>query len=171
MRLIATAGILVIFLCIAPLVWMLQIYKGTTYIPTSGFVPQGTAYNCGPAALRMVFEHDGFTISEEAIAFAADTQTTGTTLAGLIRAAEQFGYDAVASRLRYGDLMSVELPAVAFMPSWKHYVVLKGIDETGVWLIDPARGHFHMTRRTFAYFWDGVVLELRPQPSSSTAES
>lgn len=141
---------------------LLGAYRGITWLPTSEFQRQHTDYTCGPAALRWVLAHYGYQVSEETISQRAGTTERGTSLDGLMRAAQALGFDAQASRVRYSDVLTVTKPAIVFIPAWRHFAVLVSADDSGIVMLDPARGRLRMTHSSFRYFWGGVVLEVTP---------
>ncbi|MEN4017275.1 MAG: cysteine peptidase family C39 domain-containing protein [Methanobacterium sp.] len=57
-------------------------------IDTSGIVMQSSDFSCGPAALATVLQNMGFNITEQELIVLAGTDTSGTTMHGLVRAAQ-----------------------------------------------------------------------------------
>ena len=122
--------------------------------------------DCGPAALLSVLKFWGGDASLVAVRELALTDTNGTTLLALLRAAERLGFRASGASGEYGDLGTVALPCVAHVVVdgiLPHYVVVYRVGEKGVLLGDPARGIVRMRRSDFLAIWvTRSVLLLSP---------
>ena len=98
--------------------------------------------DCGPAALLSVLKFCGGDASLVAVRELALTDTNGTTLLALLRAAERLGFRASGASGEYDDLRTVALPCVAHVVMdgiLPHYVVVYRVGEKTVLLGDPAR--------------------------------
>src|SRR4051812_36491715 len=95
--------------------------------------------DCGPAALAMMAAHHHKRISIARLRELAGTDKHGTTLTGLITAAETIGFTAKAVRGTTVALADVPIPAIVH---WRedernHFVVLVEINEKKAYLADP----------------------------------
>lgn len=113
-------------------------------------VQQGTAYTCGPAALRGALQAFGVGADEDELAAAAGTTADGGTSAeGLVAAAETVGVDAeVKSGLSVRDVESlieegsvviacVQAPRSDGDGDASHWVVVTAVRDEFVELMDP----------------------------------
>ena len=127
--------------------------------------------DCGPAALATVAKYHGKQISIAKLRDLAQTDKSGTTLAGLIEAAKQIGFEPKAVRADFPALAQAKLPAIAH---WKennrsHFVVLYGVNPYRI--ADPASGRRKLTPDQFRNNWTGVLLLLTPTPDLKSAIS
>ena len=122
--------------------------------------------DCGPAALLSVLKFWGGNTSLVAVRELAFTDTNGTTLLALLRAAERLGFRASGASGDYDELGTVALPCVAHVVMdgiLPHYVVVYRVGAKGVLLGDPARGIVRMRRSDFLAIWvTRSVLLLSP---------
>ncbi len=100
---------------------------------------------CGPASLKMVMDYYGLSVSEKEIArVAGSSRERGTSIKGLIRAAEHFGFktilkkDASLRDLEY--FVNKKIPVIVdwFDREEGHYSVVVDITKRKVVLMDPA---------------------------------
>lgn len=94
----------------------------------------------------------------------AFTDRSGTTLAGLIRAAERCGFRTRAVRATADVLPRMPLPLVAHWSEShrKHFVVVWEIRNGTYHVGDPAVGTRQVRETEFVERWTGVVLILEP---------
>lgn len=131
-------------------------------------VLQHSEEDCGAACLATVAKHYGRTFAISRIREAVGTGARGTTLLGLNRGAEAFGFNVrqVKATTEIIDRLSeVPLPAIIH---WKgyHWVVLYGKKGKKFVIADPGVGVRHLTRRELTLGWgNGVMLLLTPDDS------
>lgn len=101
--------------------------------------------SCGAASLKMVFDYWGITLSESKIARVAGTsEEKGTSIQGLIKASEHFGFKAIVKKnASLDDLrqyIKQEIPVIVdwFLEDDGHYSVVVDIDKNNIFLADPA---------------------------------
>jgi ABC-type bacteriocin/lantibiotic exporter with double-glycine peptidase domain len=131
-------------------------------------VLQHSEEDCGAACLATVAKHYGriFTISR--VREAVGTGARGTTLLGLNRGAEFFGFNvrqvkATAETIEH--LKEIPLPAIIH---WKgyHWIVLYGKKGKKFIVADPSVGIRYITREELTDGWgNGVMLLLIPDDS------
>ena len=128
-------------------------------------VLQHSEEDCGAACLATVAKHYGRTFAISRAREAVGTGARGTTLLGLSRGAEAFGFNIrqVKATPEFIDRLSeVPLPAIIH---WKgyHWVVLQGKKGNKYIVADPGVGIRHLTRRELIVGWsNGVMLLLTP---------
>ena len=105
----------------------------------------------------------------------AGTDRGGTSLRGLIEAAEHLGLTARGVRAPTEALVSVPTPAIAHVKDprgWLHYVVVYRASGTSVTVMDPAAGEVRrIPLAEFAEAWTGVVLLLAPKSGVALQDS
>jgi ATP-binding cassette subfamily B protein len=133
-------------------------------------VRQHDANDCGPACLAMVaaFYRRRQSIAELREASATDRQ--GTSLAGLVRAAEAIGFRTRAVRARPEAFGELKLPVIAHWSEGgrNHFVVVYRHRARRVTIGDPAVGARRLTREVFERHWTGTLLLLDPTPDLKT---
>ncbi len=129
-----------------------------------GLMIQRVQYTCGPVSLANLLErYYGATgVSERKLARQSGTTYEGTTVNGLIRAAEKSGLRvAVCRKLTLAELEERKSPAIVFIstiPSVRHATLFTGINGDDVTFIDPDRGYWQCTRERFRTIWYGKTL-------------
>jgi ABC-type bacteriocin/lantibiotic exporter with double-glycine peptidase domain len=122
--------------------------------------------DCGPAALLSVLRYWGGNDSLVHVRELSGTDSRGTTMLTLVRAAEALGLSARGAMGEYEDLMREQMPCIAhvvFDERLLHYVVVYEIDETGVLVGDPAKGRYRLSRDEFLRVWtERAVILLEP---------
>ncbi len=128
-------------------------------------VLQHSEEDCGAACLATVAKHYGRTFAISRAREAVGTGARGTTLLGLSRGAEVFGFNVrqvKAEAQTIDRLGEIPLPAIIH---WKgyHWVVLYGKKGKKYIVADPGVGVRHLTRRELTLGWgNGVMLLLLP---------
>lgn len=135
-------------------------------------IRQRDVTDCGAACLASVFAFYGLHIPVSRIRQTAGTGKAGTTLSGLLRAAEKVKMDAKAVKAPLESLTTVPLPAIAHLllnNSYGHYVVLIDVADGQVKIMDPAEGAIkRMGISDFADTWTGALLLLKPGEGFTT---
>jgi ATP-binding cassette subfamily B protein len=103
--------------------------------------------DCGPACIVMVASHFKSFVSLAKVRELAKTDLNGTNLDGMIHAAEELGFDAIAL---HGNAIpstwdeTFSFPLIAHLKSKKttdttigHYVVIKTVKKSKLVIIDP----------------------------------
>jgi ATP-binding cassette subfamily B protein len=135
---------------------------------------QQTGVNdCAPACLSMVASHYRSYLSIAEIRKVCKTDSMGTNLAGLVAAAEKFGFKAQAFK---GEKIDKTLDSKVIFPfiaqikiqylgnTYDHFVVIKKITSKKVviWDPNPAENRHSVDRANFLNIWTGYVLFLHP---------
>ncbi len=120
--------------------------------------------DCGPAVLKMVFNHYGLDeMTLEEIEAVATVGANGTNLLALKKIAESQGLRAQGLRLSIENLADVPLPAIAHVHG-DHFVLLRSVGNEVV-VDDPSVGRLRMSSEALDRAWNGVVLTFLPVAS------
>ncbi|MDW3191951.1 MAG: peptidase domain-containing ABC transporter [Cytophagales bacterium] len=129
-------------------------------------VKQRDITDCGAACLSSIAAFYSLHLSVAKIRQIAGTDKKGTTLFGMIKAAEQLGFDAKAVRGSIESLPDVPFPAIAHViinNGMNHYVVLYGVGKKSVSIMDPGTGRMEkIPLAKFSEMWTGVLAFLQP---------
>jgi ATP-binding cassette subfamily B protein len=123
---------------------------------------QRDASDCGPAVLAMAAAYYGKRLSIAQLREHAGTDARGTTLAGLMTAAQRVGFSARGVRATPEALKQIAVPAIAHWQenNRNHFVVIYGVSKSHVRIADPARGRRKLPMKEFLSGWTGVLLLL-----------
>lgn len=138
-------------------------------------VKQHDMTDCGAACLATICKQNGYKIGITKIREVAGTDTQGTNAYGMIKAAEQLGFQAQGVK---GDkeafFSGFPLPCIAHMMvngNLLHYVVVHKITSKYILIADPGRGIVKLKPEEFfgetgtdkkppEYQWSGVLILL-----------
>jgi ABC-type bacteriocin/lantibiotic exporter with double-glycine peptidase domain/CRP-like cAMP-binding protein len=132
------------------------------------FVRQIDFADCGASALAMICRAFGRSVSLTFIRRAAGTGQTGTSLRGIVTAAQQTGLQTRALKASKDRLDDLPLPAIVHWES-NHWVVLYAIEGDRVRIADPARGLRRVTRAEVQEKWSGWCATFQPTPRLAEA--
>ncbi len=125
------------------------------------FHKQHSASDCGVACLVMVGKYWGKTFSVNQLRHIANVDRAGTSIKGLIRAAEFLGFTVRPRKADLPALARQELPAIAHWQG-NHYIVVYQVTKSQVIICDPAIGRKILTRQEFVAGWTGYIVLLTP---------
>ena len=126
---------------------------------TTGIVMQSTSYNCGPAALATVLNNLGINATEQELVNLAGTDEFGTTMQGLMQAAQSKGIKANGMKLSTDELKKDNIVFLNVDGS-THYSVVKGVTNKSVKLADPSLGNIEMPKEMFNEVYSGNALVI-----------
>ena len=133
--------------------------------------PQVDQMDCGVASLAMVFGYYGSYYSLAHLRELAKTTMDGTTALGLVKVAEEIGFEtrAIKADMTLFDLPDLTFPFVAHVlkeGKLLHYYVVTGQDKDSIHIADPDPGVklTKLPRERFAEEWTGVTLFMAPSP-------
>lgn len=132
-------------------------------------VRQQDASDCGAACLASVAAFHGLRLPIARIRQYAGTNERGTTLLGLIEAAEKMGFAARGVRADAESLSAVPLPAIAHVVTddgLSHFVIVYAVRTGRIGVMDPKDGKPHgIAFDEFRRLWTGVLVLLAPAAS------
>jgi ABC-type bacteriocin transporter len=132
----------------------------------SKLIRQRDFADCGPVCLASICAHYQFHLSVAHIRQLAGTDKRGTTLKGLLEAAEKLHFDAKGVRASVNNLVNIPLPAIAHLSireELQHFVVMYKISAKHVELMDPADGKLHQQPiQEFVAKWTGILVIMFP---------
>jgi len=120
-------------------------------------VKQDLDYSCGAASLATVLnEHYGQVVTEQDLLRAMATGDLMASFENMQQALLKFGFRAVGISASYDQLAKLNMPGIVYLEHRKteHFSVLRGIDESTVWLADPSLGNRTYSRWQFLDMWD-----------------
>jgi uncharacterized protein len=137
----------------------LTIFEPILKINTTGVVMQSTSYECGPAALATVLNNIGINATEQELAGLAGTDESGTTMYGLVQAAQIKGVNATGMKLAIHELKKNNI-VVLIINGIVHYSVINEITYGGVKLSDPSLGNIILSKKEFKKIYSGNALVI-----------
>jgi len=133
-------------------------------------IRQDDVSDCGTVCLVSILSHYGCEVSVARVRQCAGTNRTGTTVAGIIIAADRFGFAARAVRLTLEELRNVGQPAMAHVTlenGLHHYVVVVQSSPELIEVMDPQQGEIRRySPADFARTWTGVLIVLEPRSTA-----
>jgi ATP-binding cassette, subfamily C, bacteriocin exporter len=129
-------------------------------------VKQRDVSDCGAACLASVAAYFGLLIPVSRIRQYAGTDKKGTSLNGLLGAAERLNFQARAVRAAGIALTDIPVPSIFHLvleDGLQHFVVVYKVKKKVVCYMDPANGK--LITRSFPVFeksWSGVLMLLIP---------
>ena len=118
-------------------------------VVSTPFYPQLEERDCGATCLRMILAQHGRAVTMTELRELSGTTQSGADLAGLARAAEALGFEAIAAELDYDDLLGSDLWPALLHWDGDHFVVLTEADDARAVVLDPAFGERRLDRAAF----------------------
>ena len=132
-------------------------------------VKQRDITDCGAACLASVASHYKLEMPVARIRQIAGTDTKGTNVLGMVKAAEQLGFSAKGVKGNQDSLGKVPLPTIAHIivehnkMQLHHYVAIYKVNDKQITYMDPADGEMHtLSIEEFMKLWSGVLILLIP---------
>lgn len=127
-------------------------------------------YSCGSAALATLLRyHYGVPVNEEA-AFSGmwekgdqdSIRQNGFSLLDMKRYLEAHSLTADGYRVSLDQIAETGVPGIALTVTrgYRHFVVIKGVNDRYVLVGDPSRGLIRYTRDEFGKIWDGLFFVI-----------
>ncbi|MCE2172062.1 peptide cleavage/export ABC transporter [Streptococcus thermophilus] len=136
------------------------------------FVPQIDARDCGVAALASIAKFYGSDYSLAHLRELAKTNKEGTTALGIVKAAQEIGFEtrAIQADMSLFDLNDVPYPFIVHVNKegkLQHYYVVYQTkkDHLIIGDPDPTVKVTKMSKERFSSEWTGVAIFLAPEPS------
>lgn len=129
-------------------------------------VKQRDVTDCGAACLVSIAGSYGYQFSVSKIRQIAGTDKRGTSMLGMVEAAQRMGFQAKAVRANPEQIRQIPLPSIAHVlleNGLQHFVVLYRISEHQLVYMDPGTGTLVKTKLdAFTKIWTGVLLLIEP---------
>lgn len=132
-------------------------------------VKQRDITDCGAACLASVASHYKLEMPVARIRQIAGTDTKGTNVLGMVKAAEQLGFSAKGVKGNQDSLGKIPLPTIAHViverdnVQLHHYVVIYKVNDKQLTYMDPGDGEMQtFTIEEFMKQWTGVLILLIP---------
>lgn len=136
------------------------------------FVPQIDARDCGVAALASIAKFYGSDYSLAHLRELAKTNKEGTTSLGIVKAAQEIGFEtrAIQADMSLFDMNDVPYPFIVHVNKegkLQHYYVVYQTkkDHLIIGDPDPTVKVTKMSKERFSSEWTGVAIFLAPEPS------
>nr|WP_321450840.1 peptidase domain-containing ABC transporter [uncultured Carboxylicivirga sp.] len=122
--------------------------------------------DCGAACLASVASFYKLKLRLWKIRELAGTNLSGTSAYGLLKAAEEIGFEAKGIQIEKEELPEIPLPAIAHLKlpeGGHHFVVIYKVGKKKVKIMDPAEGRLiNMPIASFTKMWTGIIILLIP---------
>ena len=125
------------------------------------FFEQQSDSDCGVACLVMISRYWGKRFNVNQLRQIANVNREGSSLRGLITAAESIGFSPQAVKTDLPHLAKQNLPAIVHWQG-NHYIVVYKITPKKVIVADPKIGRRILPWREFRANWTGYTLLLQP---------
>ena len=128
-------------------------------------VIQRDATDCGPCCLLSIIMHYGGYVPLEKIRLDSYADNRGTSAYNLVKAAEIYGFEAAGVKCDSLDDIS-SYPCIAHVVlenGFNHYMVIEGIKNNNIILMDPAKGKVFLTQTDFLKIWDNIIITFCPK--------
>ncbi|MDR5903127.1 MULTISPECIES: C39 family peptidase [Halomonas] len=136
-------------------------------------VRQEYDFSCGSAAVATLLTYHYQRDTTEAEVFetmiragdAEKIQRYGFSMLDMKHYLDGRGLNADGFRITLDDFIRIGVPAITMVNTagYKHFVVVKGIDDDNILVGDPAAGTLVVTREQFEQLWSGTVLGARAE--------
>ena len=124
-------------------------WMGAKYLGTKGVTMQTMSNNCGPASLKMIFDHFGIRSTLSGIDRHVGLTAKGSSMLSLKEMAETRGLGAEGWTYTLADFVKAPMPAIVFVHG-DHFVVADSVTKDGnVILSDPSLGRIEMSLTDF----------------------
>ncbi len=138
-------------------------WMGGEYLGRDGVVLQDKHNNCGPAALKMVFDHLGISSTLAEIESKVGLTEKGTSMLALKEMAEMKGLRADGWRYTLEDFLNVSVPAIVFVHG-DHFAVVDSVaGDREIFLRDPTLGKLKLPVKKLPRIWSGETLVFGKQ--------
>jgi len=178
-KLIATAGLTGVLLFAALILAAATLFSypdgykrfnawwmGGEYLGSKGVILQDKRNNCGPAALKMVFDHYGISSTLAEIESKVGLTQEGTSMLALKEMAELKGLKAEGWRFTLEDFLKAPMPAIVFVHG-DHFAVVDSVtDREELVMRDPALGKLKLAAKRLPRIWNGETLVFGKQRSN-----
>lgn len=135
---------------------------GAEYLGDDDVVFQKKFNDCGPSALRMVFDNLGIITSHNEIEQMVPLTKRGATMLDLESAAEQKGLILEGWNLSVDSLSTIAFPAILLITQ-NHYIVADSLVMGKLYFRDPSIGRLRIPLNKMDHIWNGEALVIHLQ--------
>jgi predicted double-glycine peptidase len=143
-------------------------------------IKQSLDYSCGAAALATLIQHYFLKdTSEQEILELMGKGNERTTFSELQEVLPKLGFKSAGFEVEWRALVALKTPVIVYINHFDegHFAVLRGIDDTHVWLADPSQGNTIYSKNNFLDLWRQsgekgfflAVLPLQTDTARSTS--
>ncbi|SMC51311.1 peptidase domain-containing ABC transporter [Pedobacter africanus] len=137
-------------------------------------VKQRDITDCGAACLVSVAAHHKLNLPVARIRQLAGTDKKGTTVLGIVEAAQKLGFEAKGVKGSFESLFKIPTPAIAHVVVkgiLQHFVVIEKADKRFIHIMDPIDGQVHRkSHEEFKAIWTGTMVLLLPAEQFETGD-
>lgn len=135
-------------------------------------VKQRDITDCGAACLASIAAHHKLNLPVARIRQLAGTDKKGTTVLGIVEAAQKLGFEAKGVKGPFESLFKIPKPAIVHLlvnGVLQHFVVIDKVDKKFVHIMDPIDGQLHRkSHDEFKSSWTGAMVLLLPAEQFET---
>lgn len=130
---------------------------GAEFVDTTFVVMQTKNNNCGPSALKMIFDHYRISSTVEEIENNVGLNQKGASMLALKELATVKGLHAEGWKLSLEDFAHIQFPVLMFVHN-DHFVVADSVVNNEVFIRDPAIGRLKIHKNKLCNIWKGEIL-------------
>ncbi len=138
------------------------------------FILQHDSTDCAAACLSMVCYYYNKKYSIAKLRDIIGTDIKGSTLFGIEKSANMLGFDTKSIKVNTDSFVETySLPAIAHTITKEglaHFVVIRKIKNSNVWITDPAKGKKKLSTSEFFQTFTGILLLLLPNETFTTTK-
>jgi len=133
-------------------------------------IKQHDEKDCGAACLAMICKTYGLHMSISELREMTNTDINGTTVYGIVFAAQKLGFDTRALTGSYEDFFcalnagEIKLPIIclALINEIQHFIIISKISSEVVTVYDPAKGKKKLSTKSLEEIWLGAIIQFKP---------
>ncbi len=133
-------------------------------------IRQQSQMDCGPTCLTIVCSYYGKRVGLNSIREILRVDRSGTTMAGLIRGAKELGFNVVACKSIWNQLLGSQMPAIVNWDGY-HWVVVFKVYNDKIIVSDPAQGLVTYSKAKFEKHWARFTIFLSPNEKFKELET
>lgn len=126
-------------------------------------VRQPNRKDCGPASLLSILKYFGGDASFPYMRESCFTGSAGSSMLDLVEAANKIGFDVRGASGEYEDLYKENMPCIAHVVvenSLNHFLVVYKIRKDKIFLADPGKGKYWISKEKFLLMWKSKAVIL-----------
>jgi hypothetical protein len=119
-------------------------------------VKQNLDYSCGPASTATILTHYYNRPTTEKEIIQSMGQWRAASFGDISRILPDYGYKGLGLALNFEQLRKIKIPAIVYLKhkGQDHFSVLRGVNDTTVFLADPSWGNVRFTWSHFLSMWE-----------------